>query len=181
MLLSTSSNVIRQLPDAIVIMLCGFDIERAWREVPALVSRPEWQQLSVVRSGQVVMTDGKPLPQPARTATGEIGRDPGRVSASGCFGFGHRVAGEILGGVGPLIRAAPEMASRQRVAICRGSDYYRFHERPLRQVASRVARDALQGSASSQRQPVVPGAGTDRERATRQERCVAAELRGSCR
>ena len=30
-------------------------------------------------------------------------------------------------------------------------------------------------------QPVVPGAGTDRERAARQKRCVAAELRGSCR
>ena len=45
-------------PGVIAIMPCGFDIERAWREMPALVSRPEWQQLSAVRSGRVVMTDG---------------------------------------------------------------------------------------------------------------------------
>ena len=29
-------------PDVIAVMPCGFDIERAWREMPALVGRPEW-------------------------------------------------------------------------------------------------------------------------------------------
>ena len=28
-------------PDVIAIMPCGFDIDRAWREMPALVDRPE--------------------------------------------------------------------------------------------------------------------------------------------
>ena len=42
-------------PGVIAIMPCGFDIERAWREMPALVSRPEWQQLSAVRLGPVAV------------------------------------------------------------------------------------------------------------------------------
>ena len=45
-------------PDLIAIMPCGFDIERARREMTALVTRPEWEQLSAVRNGRVVMTDG---------------------------------------------------------------------------------------------------------------------------
>ncbi len=45
-------------PDVIAVMPCGFDIERAWREMPALVARPEWRGLSAVRNGQVVITDG---------------------------------------------------------------------------------------------------------------------------
>ena len=45
-------------PGVIAIMPSGFDIERGSREMPALVGRPEWQQLSAVRNGRVVMTDG---------------------------------------------------------------------------------------------------------------------------
>ena len=45
-------------PDVIAIMPCGFDIERARREMTALVTRPEWEQLSAVRNGRVVITDG---------------------------------------------------------------------------------------------------------------------------
>ena len=36
---------------------CGFDIERAGREMPALTARPEWRRLSAVRTGRVVITD----------------------------------------------------------------------------------------------------------------------------
>ena len=45
-------------PDVIAIMPCGFDIERGAREMAPLVAHPEWRQLSAVRSGRVVVTDG---------------------------------------------------------------------------------------------------------------------------
>ncbi|WP_419857148.1 cobalamin-binding protein [Candidatus Palauibacter irciniicola] len=45
-------------PDVIAIMPCGFDIERGAREMAALVAHPEWRQLSAVRAGRVVVTDG---------------------------------------------------------------------------------------------------------------------------
>ena len=80
-------------PDAIAIMLCGFDIERAWREMPALVSRPEWQQLSAVRSGQVVMTDGNHYlnrPGPRLVESAEI---LGECLHPGCLSFGNRGRG----------------------------------------------------------------------------------------
>ena len=61
-------------PDVIAIMLCGFDIDRAWREMPALVDRPEWQQLSAVRCGRVVMTDGNQVPQRPGPRLSELAR-----------------------------------------------------------------------------------------------------------
>ena len=86
-------------PDVIAIMPCGFDIERAWREMPALVGRPEWQQLSAVRSGRVVMTDGNHYFNRPRTAAGGIGGDPGRVPASGALRLrAPRSRMAILGG-----------------------------------------------------------------------------------
>lgn len=45
-------------PDVIAIMPCGFGIERACREMAPLVTHPAWEQLSAVRNGQVVITDG---------------------------------------------------------------------------------------------------------------------------
>ena len=45
-------------PDVIAVMPCGFDIDRAWREMQPLAGHPQWQQLSAVRNGRVVMADG---------------------------------------------------------------------------------------------------------------------------
>ena len=45
-------------PDVIAIMPCGFDIERACREMSPLVARPTWSGLSAVKNGRVFMTDG---------------------------------------------------------------------------------------------------------------------------
>ena len=45
-------------PDVIAVMPCGFGIERACREMAPLVTHPAWEQLSAVRNGQVVITDG---------------------------------------------------------------------------------------------------------------------------
>ena len=39
-------------------MPCGFDIQRCRRELEALTTRPEWNQLSAVKQEQVFVTDG---------------------------------------------------------------------------------------------------------------------------
>ena len=45
-------------PDVIVLMPCGFDIDRCRAELPALVGRPGWAGLAAVRAGRVYLTDG---------------------------------------------------------------------------------------------------------------------------
>lgn len=45
-------------PDAIVVMPCGFDVERSLAELPALAGRPEWAELRAVRDRRVFVTDG---------------------------------------------------------------------------------------------------------------------------
>ena len=80
-------------PDVIAVMPCGFDIERARREMPALAGRPEWRALSAVRERRVVVTDGNQYfnrPGPRVVESAEILAEclhPGR------FDFGHRGRG----------------------------------------------------------------------------------------
>lgn len=45
-------------PDVIVIMPCGFSIERSISDLPLLTTRPGWNMLTAVRSGRVYVTDG---------------------------------------------------------------------------------------------------------------------------
>ena len=45
-------------PDVIISMPCGFDIARTRTEMRWLTSRPEWQRLKAVRTGQVYLCDG---------------------------------------------------------------------------------------------------------------------------
>ncbi|MGH2346328.1 MAG: cobalamin-binding protein [Chloroflexota bacterium] len=45
-------------PEVVVVMPCGFDVERAERELAAVRARPEWRELSAVRNGAVWVTDG---------------------------------------------------------------------------------------------------------------------------
>lgn len=45
-------------PDVIVVMPCGFDIERTRQEMPALTDRPDWPRLRAVKTGRVYLTDG---------------------------------------------------------------------------------------------------------------------------
>ena len=45
-------------PDRIVILPCGFDIERSRAEMTPLVQQPGWSTLRAVRTGQVYITDG---------------------------------------------------------------------------------------------------------------------------
>jgi len=45
-------------PEVIIIMPCGFDLERTRQESMPLTHRPEWSSLHAVRSGKVFITDG---------------------------------------------------------------------------------------------------------------------------
>ena len=45
-------------PDVIVVMPCGFDIDRSRQELLTLTQRPEWSTLRAVRTGRVSLTDG---------------------------------------------------------------------------------------------------------------------------
>ena len=80
-------------PDVIAIMPCGFDIERSCREMTPLATHPLWQELSAVKQGRVVMTDGNQYfnrPGPRVVESAEILSEflhPGR------FDFGHRGRG----------------------------------------------------------------------------------------
>ncbi len=50
-------QVIEQRPEIIVILPCGFDVRRAFKEVDLLTGREGWHQLPAVETGQVFVTD----------------------------------------------------------------------------------------------------------------------------
>ena len=80
-------------PDVVAIMPCGFGIERSCREMAPLAAHPIWRELSAVKQGRVVMTDGNHFfnrPGPRMVESAEILSEflhPGR------FDFGHRGRG----------------------------------------------------------------------------------------
>ena len=45
-------------PDVVVVLPCGFDLERTRREAHALAGLPGWAELRAIRAGRVVVTDG---------------------------------------------------------------------------------------------------------------------------
>jgi iron complex transport system substrate-binding protein len=45
-------------PEVLVVAPCGFGLERAAREMPALAARPGWGALAAVRGGEVYVADG---------------------------------------------------------------------------------------------------------------------------
>lgn len=45
-------------PEVILVLPCGFDIERSIAEMPALAAQPGWPDLRAVRNGRVLVTDG---------------------------------------------------------------------------------------------------------------------------
>jgi iron complex transport system substrate-binding protein len=51
-------NLAEADPDMILLMPCGFGLERARREAAALQNRPEWAKLRAVKSKNVFVTDG---------------------------------------------------------------------------------------------------------------------------
>ena len=80
-------------PEVVAIMPCGFDIDRARREMPPLTSRPEWRRLSAIGGGRVFITDGNQYfnrPGPRVVQSAEILAE---LLHPDSFDFGHRGTG----------------------------------------------------------------------------------------
>ncbi len=82
-------------PDVIVVMPCGFDIERSRQEMPALAGQPGWKTLRAIREEQVYLTDGNQYfnrPGPRLVESLEILAE---ILHPDAFHFGHEGTGWI--------------------------------------------------------------------------------------
>ena len=83
-------DLVRQDPDVIAVLPCGFDLERTKAEMPTLVNRPEWRTLRAVRNGRVFVCDGNAYfnrPGPRLVEGLEMLAE---MLVPGAFAFGHR-------------------------------------------------------------------------------------------
>ena len=77
-------------PDVIVIMPCGFDLERTEQESQVLISHPDWSNLKAVKNGQVFIVDGNAYfnrPGPRLVDSAEILAE---ILHPELFDFGYR-------------------------------------------------------------------------------------------
>lgn len=89
----TWDDLIASDPDMIVLLPCGWDIERSRREMPVLTERPEWTRLRAVRDGQIFVTDGNQFfnrPGPRLVESAEILAE---ILHSESLNFGHHGTG----------------------------------------------------------------------------------------
>jgi len=80
-------------PDVILILPCGFDIERTRQELPALMHQPGWPNLKAVRERRVYVLDGNQYfnrPGPRLVESLEILSE---ILHPEVFHFGHEGAG----------------------------------------------------------------------------------------
>jgi len=80
-------------PDVILILPCGFDIQRARQEFPTLTSKPGWPDLKAVRERRVYVLDGNQYfnrPGPRLVESLEILSE---ILHPEVFHFGHEGAG----------------------------------------------------------------------------------------
>jgi len=55
---TTWEAVVEAAPEVLIVMPCGFTLERTRRELPSAASRPEWKSIPAVRNGRVYVADG---------------------------------------------------------------------------------------------------------------------------
>jgi iron complex transport system substrate-binding protein len=80
-------------PDIIVVLPCGFDIERSRAEMPQLTRRPGWATLRAVCEGRIYLTDGNQYfnrPGPRLAESLEILAE---IFHPDAFHFGHEGKG----------------------------------------------------------------------------------------
>lgn len=80
-------------PDVIIVLPCGFDLERTRREMPGLAGRPGWSELPAVRAGRVYLADGNQYfnrPGPRLAESLEILAE---ILHPQAFRFGHEGTG----------------------------------------------------------------------------------------
>jgi iron complex transport system substrate-binding protein len=80
-------------PDVIVVLPCGFDMERSRRDLPVLTTKPEWPRLRAVQAGRVFLADGNQYfnrPGPRLVESLEI---MAQLLHPATFHFGHEGTG----------------------------------------------------------------------------------------
>lgn len=86
-------QLVEQKPEVMVVMPCGFDIERTRGELDSLTELPGWNDLPAVQAGRVYLTDGHQYfnrPGPRLVESLEILAE---VMHPAAFDFGHRGKG----------------------------------------------------------------------------------------
>lgn len=89
----TWDDLIGSDPDVVILLACGWDIERSRRELPVLTDRSEWSSLRAVRDGRVFVTDGNQFfnrPGPRVVESAEILAE---ILHPESFRFGHAGTG----------------------------------------------------------------------------------------
>jgi len=82
-------------PDIIIVLPCGYGIDKAHDEMTALTRQPGWETLRAVRNGHVVLTDGNQYfnrPGPRLVDSLEILAE---ILHPETFNFGHHGAGWV--------------------------------------------------------------------------------------
>ena len=82
-------------PEFIIVMPCGWDIERTRQEMPVLVKQTGWHQLKAVRQNKVFLTDGNQYfnrPGPRLVESLEILAE---IMYPHVFSFGHQGQGWV--------------------------------------------------------------------------------------
>ncbi|MBI4541155.1 MAG: cobalamin-binding protein [Gemmatimonadetes bacterium] len=80
-------------PDIIVVLPCGFDLERTRREMIGLRERPDWRELRAMRGGRIYIADGNQYfnrPGPRLVESLEILAE---IVHPDVFRFGHHGVG----------------------------------------------------------------------------------------
>lgn len=83
----------RQNPEIIIVMPCGFNLQRTRAEMVALVQRPDWTKLRAVKNRRVYLTDGNQYfnrPGPRIVESLEILTE---IIHGDRFNFGHKDKG----------------------------------------------------------------------------------------
>ena len=83
-------NLIDADPDVIVIMPCGFDLERTEKESQVLTQNPNWNSLKAVKNNQVFIVDGNAYfnrPSPRLVDSAEVLAE---IFHPQLFNFSHR-------------------------------------------------------------------------------------------
>jgi len=89
----TWEQLVEADPEVIIVLPCGWGIEKARSEMPVLTSRSEWSSLRAVRNRRVYLTDGNQYfnrPGPRLVESAEILAELLHPAA---FDFGHRGRG----------------------------------------------------------------------------------------
>ncbi len=89
----TWEDLVRKDPDILLILPCGFDIERSRQEMPVLMRQPGWSTLKAVENGKIYLLDGNQYfnrPGPRLVESLEILAE---IFHPELFSFGHRPTG----------------------------------------------------------------------------------------